>query len=84
MIVRNIMGDLHANSAKHIAEFYALFGGVRDAGWEGEPKFSRARLAIVPGYTDYNFGWSPDIARIIERYLTIPTSKAAQFEPEPT
>jgi pimeloyl-ACP methyl ester carboxylesterase len=79
-----IFADHDAISANHIAEFYALFGGgVRDAGWEGEPKFSRARLAIVPGYTHYNFGQSPDIARIIERYLTNPTSKATQFEPEP-
>jgi hypothetical protein len=62
---------------------YALFGGgVQDAGWVGEPKFSRARLAIVPGYTHYNFD-RPDIAGIIEHYLTNPASKATQFEPEP-
>ncbi|WP_168707898.1 alpha/beta hydrolase [Sphingopyxis sp. PAMC25046] len=79
-----MFADHDAISAKHIAEFYALFGGgLQDAGWDGEPKFSRARLAIVPGYTHYNFGQSPDIAPIIERYLTNPTSKATQFEPEP-
>ncbi len=30
---------------KHISEFFALFGGgVQDAGWEGTPKLSRARV----------------------------------------
>jgi pimeloyl-ACP methyl ester carboxylesterase len=78
-----IFADHDAISMKHIAEFYALFGGgVRDAGWESEPQFSRARLAIVPGYTHYNFGQGPDIARVIEGYLDNPTSKATQFAPE--
>lgn len=77
-----LFADHDATSMKHIAEFYALFGGgVRDAGWEGTPRFSRARLAIVPGYTHYNFGQGPDIARVIEGYLTQPTSKATQFTP---
>jgi len=42
---------------------------------------SRARLAIVPGYTHYNFGMGPDVARVIEAYLDQPTSKATQFAP---
>ena len=75
-----LFADHDAISMKHIAEFYSLFGGgVRDAGWEGKPRYSRARLAIVPGYTHYNFGQGPDIARVIEAYLTQPTSKATQF-----
>jgi hypothetical protein len=69
-------------STQHIAEFFALFGGgLRDPGWEGTPKYSRARLAIVPGYTHYNFGMGPDVARVIEAYLNQPTSKATQFKP---
>ena len=77
-----LFADHDAVSAKHIAEFFALFGGgVRDAGWEGKPQFARARLAIVPGYTHYNFGQGPDIARVIEAYLTQPTAKATQFAP---
>jgi hypothetical protein len=65
-------------STKHVAEFYALFGGgVRDPGWEGPPRFTRARLAIVPGYTHYNFVNGPDVARIIEAYLSKPTSSAS-------
>lgn len=78
-----IFADHDAVSTRHIADFFALFGGgLRDAGWTGEPHFSRARLAIVPGYTHYNFGQGPDIARIIETYLDHPTSRATQFAPE--
>ncbi|MGH8239618.1 MAG: alpha/beta fold hydrolase [Steroidobacteraceae bacterium] len=74
--------DHDAVSTRHIAEFFALFdGGVRDPGWEGEPKYARARLAIVPGYTHYNFGQGPDMARVIEAYLDKPTSSATQFTP---
>jgi len=77
-----LFADHDAVSMRHITEFFALFGGgVRDAGWEGTPKLSRARLAIVPGYTHYNFGMGPDIARVIEAYLDQPTSKATQFTP---
>ena len=77
-----LFADHDAVSMRHIAEFFALFGGgVRDAGWDGEPKYARARLAIVPGYTHYNFGQGPDIARVIEAYLDQPTSSATQFSP---
>jgi pimeloyl-ACP methyl ester carboxylesterase len=78
-----LFADHDAVSTQHIAEFFALMGGgVQDAGWQGTPKFSRARLAIVPGYTHYNLGQGPDVARMIEGYLTKPTSKASQFSPE--
>jgi pimeloyl-ACP methyl ester carboxylesterase len=78
-----LFADHDAVSMRHIAEFFALFGGgVRDAGWQGKPQFSRARLAIVPGYTHYNFGQGPDVALVIERFLTQPTSGATQFTPE--
>jgi pimeloyl-ACP methyl ester carboxylesterase len=77
-----LFADHDGVSTRHIAEFFALFGGgLRDAGWTGEPQFSRARLAIVPGYTHYNFGQGPDVARIIEGYLDNPTSSATQFTP---
>ena len=77
-----LFADHDAVSMRHIAEFFALFdGGVRDAGWEGKPKYARARLAIVPGYTHYNFGMGPDVARVIEAYLDQPTSQATQFTP---
>ena len=77
-----LFADHDAVSTRHIAEFFALFGGgVRDAGWDDRPQFSRARLAIVPGYTHYNFGQGPDVARLIDAYLDRPTSVATQFEP---
>jgi pimeloyl-ACP methyl ester carboxylesterase len=77
-----LFADHDAVSMGHITELFALFGGgVRDAGWEGEPYYARARLAIVPGYTHYNFGQGPDIARVIEGYLDQPTSPATQFSP---
>lgn len=77
-----LFADHDAVSMRHIAEFFALFdGGVRDAGWEGTPRYARARLAIVPGYTHYNFGQGPDMARVIEAYLEQPTSSATQFTP---
>jgi len=77
-----LFADHDAVSLRHIAEFFALFGGgVSDPGWEGQPKFSRARLAIVPGYTHYNFSQGPEMARAIEEYLDRPTSPATQFSP---
>jgi pimeloyl-ACP methyl ester carboxylesterase len=77
-----LFADHDAVSTAHIAEFFGLFGGgKRDAGWTGEPKYARARLAIVPGYTHYNFGMGPDVARVIEGYLDNPTSQATQFSP---
>ncbi len=80
-----LFADHDAVSMKHIAEFFALFGGgLRDPGYDDSPKYARARLAIVPGYTHYNFGMGPDVARVIESYLTHPTSKATQFTPEPS
>ena len=77
-----LFADHDAVSMRHIAEFFALFGGgVRDPGWQGEPRYARARLAIVPGYTHYNFSQGPDMARLIEAYLDQPTSSATQFSP---
>ena len=66
----------------HIAEFFALFGGgISEPGWI-EPQFSQARLAIIPGYSHYNLGQAPEVAQVIERFLTQPTSAATQFAPE--
>ena len=78
-----LFADHDAVSMRHIAEFFfVLFGGgVRDPGWQGEPRYARARLAIVPGYTHYNFSQGPDMARVIEAYLDQPTLSATQFSP---
>jgi pimeloyl-ACP methyl ester carboxylesterase len=80
-----LFADHDAVMARHIVEFFALFGGGQQdaAGYDGAPpRFSRARLAVVPGYTHYNFGQGPDIARVIDAYLDNPTSTATQFAPE--
>jgi pimeloyl-ACP methyl ester carboxylesterase len=83
MPVLLIFADHDSLSMRHIAEFFALFGGgIREPGVI-EPQFSRARLAIIPGYTHYNLGQAPEVAQVIERFLTQPTSPATQFEPEP-
>jgi pimeloyl-ACP methyl ester carboxylesterase len=76
-----IFADHDSMSMQHIADFFALFGGgIREPGWVN-PQFSRARLAIIPGYSHYNLGQGPDVARVIEGYLTQPTSQATQFTP---
>jgi pimeloyl-ACP methyl ester carboxylesterase len=77
-----IFADHDSVSMRHIAEFFALFGGgIREPGWI-DPQFSRARLAIIPGYSHYNLGQAPEVAQVIERFLTRPTSAATQFAPE--
>lgn len=76
-----IFADHDSVSMQHIAEFFALFGGgTREPGWM-DTKFSQARLAIIPGHSHYNLGQSPEVARVIENYLTQPTSPATQFSP---
>ena len=77
-----LFADHDAVSMHHITEFFALFGGgVRDPELAGRTAIRRARLAIVPGYTHYNFSQGPDMARVIEAYLKQPTSSAMQFSP---
>lgn len=72
-----VFADHDAVSTRHVAEFFSLFGGgLKDPGFEGQPQFSRARLAILPGYTHYNLCNGPDMARVIEGYLTQPIAKA--------
>ena len=81
MPVLLIFADHDSVSMQHIAEFFALFGGgISEPGWI-DTKFSRARLAIIPGYSHYNLGQGPEVAQVIERFLTQPTSTATQFAP---
>lgn len=81
MPVLLIFADHDSVSMQHIAEFFALFGGgIREPGWI-DPQFSCARLAIIPGYSHYNLGQGPEVAQVIEGFLTQPTSKATQFAP---
>jgi pimeloyl-ACP methyl ester carboxylesterase len=82
MPVMLVFADNDSVSQKHIAEFFALLGGgVKEPGWQNT-KLSKARLAIVPGYSHYNFISSTELAPIIEKYLadpltSLPTGAAA-------
>lgn len=76
-----VFADHDAISMQHVASFFALFGGgVRDAGWQN-PLFSRARLAIIPGYTHYNFTQDATVGRAIAAWLNEPTADAPSAAP---
>jgi pimeloyl-ACP methyl ester carboxylesterase len=72
MPVLLVFADNDSVSQKHIAEFFALLGGgVKEPGWQNT-QLSKARLAIVPGYSHYNFFTSTEVAPIIDKYLADP------------
>jgi pimeloyl-ACP methyl ester carboxylesterase len=72
MPVMLIFADNDSVSQKHIAEFFALLGGgVKEPGWLNT-QLSRARLAIVSGYSHYNFVNAPELGPIINKYLADP------------
>jgi pimeloyl-ACP methyl ester carboxylesterase len=92
MPVMLVFADNDSVSQKHIAEFFALLGGgVKEPGWQNT-QLSKARLAIVPGYSHYNFISATELPPIIEKYLADPltnppagaaaASHAAPAEPE--
>ena len=91
MPVMLVFTDNDSVSQKHIAEFFALLGGgVKEPGWQNT-QLSKARLAIVPGYSHYNFISSPEIAPIIDKYLADPLANpttgaaaASQVAPDNT
>lgn len=81
MPVMLVFADHDSVSQAHIAEFFALLGGgISEPGWMNT-KFTRARLAVIPGYSHYNFMSSTEIAPYVERFLrdplTAPTTGAA-------
>ena len=89
MPVMLVFADNDSVSQKHIAEFFALLGGgVKEPGWQNT-QLSRARLAIVPGYSHYNFVNAIELAPIIDKYLANPLTSlsagavaASQAAPE--
>jgi pimeloyl-ACP methyl ester carboxylesterase len=91
MPVLLVFADNDSVSQKHIAEFFALLGGgVKEPGWQNT-RLSKARLAIVPGYSHYNFVSSSELAPIIDKYLGDPLTNppvdaaaASQAASEPT
>lgn len=67
-----VFADNDSVPPKRVAEIYAtLGGGLKEPGWQNT-QLSRARLAIVPGYSHYNFISSTEVPLIIEKYLADP------------
>lgn len=72
MPVQLIFPDHDSISQQHIAEFFALLGGgITEPGFRNT-KFTRARLAVIPGYCHYDFEASSEIAPVIEKFLSDP------------
>jgi pimeloyl-ACP methyl ester carboxylesterase len=70
MPVQLIFADHDSITQKHIAEFFALLGGgISEPGWQNT-KFTRARLAVVPGYSHFDFDTSTEVPGIIEKFLS--------------
>ena len=69
MPVLLVFADNDSVAQKRIAEFFALLGGgVREPGWLNT-QLSKSRLAVVPGYSHYNFITSPEVPQIIAKFL---------------
>ncbi len=69
MPVQLVFADNDSVSQRHVADFFALLGGgVQEPGWVNT-KLSRSGLAVVPGYSHYNFLTSPEVPQIVERFL---------------
>jgi pimeloyl-ACP methyl ester carboxylesterase len=74
MPVLLVFADNDSIPQREIAEFFALLGGgVKEPGWLNT-QLSRSRLAVVPGYSHYNFISSPEVAPIVARFLAEPLS----------
>jgi len=72
MPVLLVFADNDSISQKHIAEFFALLGGgVKEPGWLNT-QLSQSRLAVVPGYSHYNFLTSPEVPQIVGKFLADP------------
>jgi pimeloyl-ACP methyl ester carboxylesterase len=90
MPVLLVFADNDSISQKHVAQFFALLGGgVKEPGWLNT-RLSKSRLAIVPGYSHYNFMTSPEVPQIVGKFLadplTIPPAggaAASQVAPPP-
>jgi pimeloyl-ACP methyl ester carboxylesterase len=76
MPVLLVFADNDSVSQKHIAEFFALLGGgVKEPGWLNT-QLSKSRLAVVPGYSHYNFVTSAEVPQIIGKFLADPLTNA--------
>lgn len=72
MTVLLVFADNDSVSQKRVAEFFALLGGgLKEPGWLNT-QLSKSRLAVVPGYSHYNFITSPEVPQIIGKFLADP------------
>jgi pimeloyl-ACP methyl ester carboxylesterase len=77
MPVLLVFADYDSVPQKQIAEFFALLGGgVKEPGWVNT-QLSKSRLAVVPGYSHYNFISSPEVPQIIAKFLADPLAGTA-------
>jgi pimeloyl-ACP methyl ester carboxylesterase len=77
MPVMLVFADHDSVSQKHIAEFFALLGGgISEPGWQNT-KFTRARLAVISGYSHYNFVSAPEIGPTVAKFLADPMTGAS-------
>jgi pimeloyl-ACP methyl ester carboxylesterase len=76
MSVLLVFADNDSVSQKHIAESFALLGGgVKEPGWLNT-QLSKSRLAVVPGYSHYNFLDSPEVPQIVSKFLADPLTNS--------
>lgn len=76
MPVLLVFADNDSVSQKHVAEFFALLGGgVKEPGWLNT-QLSKSRLAVVPGYTHYNFITSAEVPQLVGKFLADPLTNA--------
>ena len=72
MPVLLVFADNDSISPKHAAEFFTLLGGgVKEPGWINT-QLSKSRLAVVPGYSHYNFITSAEVPQVIAKFLADP------------
>jgi pimeloyl-ACP methyl ester carboxylesterase len=85
MPVLLVFADNDSVPPQKVADFYALLGGgLKEPGWQNT-QLSQARLAIVPGYSHYNFIGAPEVPEIIGKYLADPlTNPGPTAAAEPT
>jgi pimeloyl-ACP methyl ester carboxylesterase len=71
-----VYADADAVRAAHVMEFFGLLGGgKRDAGLDGSGR-PESWLAIVPGATHYDVGFSPALVSVVTPFLDKPERDA--------
>lgn len=68
--VQLVHGDADSIPPAHAAEFFGLLGGgLRDAGWDGSGR-PASRLAVLPGRTHHDICSAPELATVVDAFLT--------------